>query len=153
VQSESARSRVVNKTSWTECIYIMFDRLFLCEEMSRKKQKPKRRLKIAIVAVILVAALATAVTLTHYLSSPTDVNYQKKIFPGQIYNAWDGNQAPAGYVFRYISFALYVNGSVALSSGTNQSSWTCPYYVYGQEGNPGWKIDYAVVETESVRTS
>jgi hypothetical protein len=132
----------------------MVDRLFFSgEEMSGNKHKLRRRLAEAIVAVILVAALATAISLTRHSSPPTEVSYSRKIFPGQTYLAWDDNPQPPGYVFRAIHFDMYVNGSVVLGSGTNQSSWTCPEYVYGQEGNPRFKVDYSVARTESVRSS
>jgi len=121
--------------------------------MSKNGDKLKKRLAEALLAVILVAALAGAISLTRYLSSPTDMSYSRKIFPEQTYLAWDGKAQPSGYVFSAIRFDMYVNGAIVLSSGTKESSWTCPAYVYGQEGDPKFKVDYAVARTESTRSS
>ncbi|MGA3191940.1 MAG: hypothetical protein ABSD73_05430 [Candidatus Bathyarchaeia archaeon] len=100
-----------------------------------------------IVAVILAVTVTVAVVI-HFIIPPRDVSYSKRIYPGQTYLAWDGNPPPSGYAFRAIYYDMYNNGSVVYGSGIAQSSWTCPEYVYGQEGNPSFKVDYAVVWTD-----
>ena len=109
----------------------------------------KRKFSRKIAVVILIAAVIIVIGVSHYLFPPRDISYSKRIYPGQTYLAWDGNPQPSGYVFRVIYYNMYVNGSIVYGSGTNQSSWTCPEYVYGQEDNPHFKIDYAVVWTDS----
>jgi hypothetical protein len=113
------------------------------EEMLRRKFSRK------IAVVIMIAAVIIAISLIHYLFAPRDISYSKRIYPGQTYLAWDGNPSPSGYTFHAINYHLYVNGSVVFGSGTDQTSWTCPEYVYGQEGDPKFKVDYAIAWTES----
>jgi hypothetical protein len=98
--------------------------------------------------VIVIAAFIIAISVIHFLIPPREISYSKRIYPGQTYLAWDGNPPPSGYAFRAIYYDMYVNGSVVYGSGTNQTSWTCPEYVYGQEGDPRFKVDYAVVWTD-----
>jgi hypothetical protein len=109
----------------------------------------KRKVSRKINVLIVIAAVLIAIGLIHFVFLPPNVSYSERIYPGQTYLAWDGNPQPSGYVFRAIDYNLYVNGSVVLGSGTGESSWTCPQYVYGQEGNPGYKVEYAEVWTES----
>jgi hypothetical protein len=75
--------------------------------------------------------------------------YEKKIYPGQSYIAWDGNPPVPGYAFHAICYNMYIDDSAVYGSGTTETSWTCPEYVYGQEGNPQYKVDYAIAWTDA----
>jgi hypothetical protein len=104
--------------------------------------------KAAAVILVAVAALIAIVVVIRYLH-PAEVKvYSRRISPGQTYVAWDGNPAPSGYYFHAIYYSMYIDGSVIYGSYTEQTSWTCPEYVYGQEGNPNYKVDYAVAWTD-----
>jgi hypothetical protein len=114
------------------------------EQMGRLKYYKK----VAAVILVAIAALIVTVVLIRYLH-PAELKLDsRKITPGQTYLAWDGNPAPSGYYFHAIRYSMYINGSVIYGSGTTDTSWTCPEYVYGQEGNPNYKIDYAVAWTD-----
>lgn len=112
--------------------------------MSRRKYNKK------VAAVILAAAaILIAIGVIHSLYLPPEAKfYSKEISPGQTYLAWDGNPAPSGYVFHDIRYNMYINGSLVYGSGSTSTSWTCPEYVYGQEGNSTYKVDYAVAWTD-----
>lgn len=100
-------------------------------------------------AIIIAVTVSIAIIATYSVVHPARQKfYSKKISPGQIYVAWDGNPPPLGYVFRAIYFDIYINNSVVYGSGINASSWTCPEYVYGQEGKPEYRVDYALAWTE-----
>jgi hypothetical protein len=103
--------------------------------------------RIAVV-VLIVAVIVVAIGVLRYLFPPRDVSYLQRVYPGQTYLAWGGNPLPSGYVFRAIYFRMYANGSVIYASGTSRTSWTCPAYVYGQEGNSSYRVDYADAWTD-----
>jgi hypothetical protein len=116
--------------------------------MGRLKHNKKVAKKVAAVILVAVAALTITIALIRYLYPAEEKFYSRTISPGQTYVAWDGNPAPSHYSFHAISYSMYINGSVIYGSGTEETSWTCPAYVYGQEGNPKYKVDYAVAWTD-----
>ena len=116
---------------------------------------PKRKVSKKIIAAVILAlvVIVTVLAIVPYLYPPEKLFYSQKIFPGEIYAEWGGNSAPFGYVFREIKYDMYLsNGSLIYGSGTLDTSWTCPAYVYGQEGKSGYKIYYALAWTEANRT-
>jgi hypothetical protein len=122
----------------------MIPRLVFGEEMGNRKYSKKTAAAVIIVVIVFIAII------TYSLYHPARQKfYSKKISPGQTYVAWDGNLPPLGYVFHAIYYDIYINSSVVYGSGTNASSWTCPEYVYGQEGKPEYKVDYALAWTDA----
>lgn len=109
--------------------------------------KPKYSKKIAA-AILIAAAIIITITAIHYLYPSEKSLHSTIILPGKTYLAWDGNSTPPGYVFHEIRYNLYINSQVVYGSGTLDTSWICPEYVYGQEGKPDYKVDYAVAWTE-----
>lgn len=111
-----------------------------------KLPKTKYSKKIAA-AILIAAAIIITIAAIHYQYPPEKLLDSTIILPGQTYLAWDGNATPPGYVFHEIRYNLYINSQIVYGSGTLSTSWTCPEYVYGQEGNPSFKVDYAVAWT------
>jgi hypothetical protein len=127
----------------------MFPRLVLGNDMPRQKNLKK------IAAVILAAiAFIIALGVIYYVLQPQEKKfYSAEISPGQTYTAFDGNSQPLGYVFHAIRYNMYnASGSIIYGSGTSDTSWTCPEYVYGQEGNLNYTVNYAVAWTEATHT-
>lgn len=113
--------------------------------MSRRSYKI-----VAAVILMAVAAVIATIAVVRYLY-PAEVKFDSmKIYPGQTYVAWNGSSTPSGYYFHAIYYEMYINGSVVYGSGTQEASWTCPEYLYGWEGNPKYKIDYAVAWTDGL---
>jgi hypothetical protein len=122
----------------------MVPRLVFGEEMGKRKYSKKAAASIIIAVTVVIAIIAT-----YRVYHPARQKfYSKEISPGQTYVAWDGNPPPSGYVFHAIYYDMYINASVVYGSGTNATSWTCPEYVYGQEGKPEYKVDYALAWTD-----
>jgi hypothetical protein len=114
-------------------------------------QKNRKRIAAVILAVV---AFITAVAVVYSVLLPPEKQfYSKEISPGQAYAAWDGKSQPFGYVFQQIGFDMYdANGSIIYGSGTTATSWTCPGYVYGHEGNANYTVDHAVAWTDGTRS-
>jgi hypothetical protein len=100
------------------------------------------------VAAAILIAVAVIIVLVLYFYPAEATFYSKRMYPGQTYVAWDGNPRPSLYHFHAIYYQMYINGSVVYGSGTLETSWTCPEYLYGQEGNQTYKIGYAVAWTD-----
>lgn len=116
---------------------------------------PNRKHRKRIVAVILaVAAFIIALGVVYSVLQPQEKKfYSEEVSPGQTYAAWNGSSAPLGYVFHAIRFDMYdANGSIIYGGGTTDTSWTCPEYVYGQEGNLNYKVEHAVAWTDAMHT-
>lgn len=113
--------------------------------MGKRKYSKKTAAATVIAVTVLIAMI-----VTYLVYHPARQKfYSKEISPGQTYVAWDSNSSPPGYVFHAIYYDIYsTNGSLVYGSGTTAPSWTCPEYVYGQEGNPKYKVDYALAWTE-----
>ena len=111
-----------------------------------KMPKPKNRKKIAA-AILIAAAIIITIAAIHYQYPPEKLLDSTTILPGQTYLAWNGGTAPPGYVFHEIKYNLYINGTVVYGSGTLSTSWTCPEYVYGENGKSSYKVNYAVAWT------
>jgi hypothetical protein len=121
------------------------------EKMPKQKVRSRKKIVAEIISVLVVIAIVLATV--PYLYPPEKLFYSEKIFPGETYVAWGGNSAPFGYVFREIRYDMYLsNGSLIYGSGTLDTSWTCPAYVYGQEGKSGYKVYYALAWTEANST-
>jgi hypothetical protein len=106
--------------------------------------------KVAAAILIAVAAILATIVAIHYLYPAEATFYSKRISPGQTYVAWDGNPAPSHYYFHAIYYQMYINSSVVYGSGTQETSWTCPEYVYGHEGNSSYTVGYAVAWTDGL---
>ena len=111
----------------------------------------KRNYKKVAAAILIAFAVILTIIVALRSLYPAEAKFDTKtIYPGQTYAAWDGNPTPAHYLFNGIYFQLYINGSSVYGSSTLETNWTCPEYVYGQEGNQNYTVSYAVAWTDGL---